>query len=452
MSVTIYLVLDTRRIKKRSGKYPVKLRVNFERGTTDYQTVFDLKKEEEYEKLSKTHIGEKLQEIRDKLNDLEVRAREYAKTLDPFSYAEFELGFVHQDPLFKPRELKRSATIEDPREFDYSPYLKKFPILQEQHPFPNCISVFYVFYTKELIRLGQIGTAFTYQSSFAAIKRFRGNMAFKKITTTFLREFERWLVTDGKSKAYVGSILRTLRRIFNLAIDAKIIKRENCYPFGKCKYVIPTKRRKKEALEKQDISDVYYSKIGDENINKAIAYWLFLYFGNGMNPKDAARTKWRNITGMMMKFDRAKTETTSREDVEPITVFLNEDLLNIIEKYGNEDRSPDNYIFPILKKGLNPLDEHLRIRSFTGFIRRYLKKAFALLGIDKKSGPQQTRIAFVNHMKKAGADVEMVQKMVGHQDPQTTKGYMEDIEDYEKKQYADTLLSFKRDYGEGFVS
>jgi integrase/recombinase XerD len=427
------------------------LRVSFERGTLDYQTVFDLKKEDEYEKLQKKHIGGNLQEIRDKLTDLELRARDYAKTLDPFSFAEFELGFIHQDPLFKPRKLKNSASIEDVRQFDYSPYLEKFPILQEKHPFPNCISVFYAAYTKELIRFGQIGSACNYQSSYMTLKKFRGNVAFKHITIIYLREFERWLVTNGKSKGYVGSLLRPLRHIFNLAIDAKLIRKENCYPFGKGKYVIPTRRKKKEALEKQDIANVYYCNIDDENINKAIAYWLFLYFGNGMNPKDAARMKYRNISGTTMKFDRAKTEITAREDIEEITVFLNEDIMKIIEKYGNEDRSPDNYIFPILQKGLNPLQEHLRIRSFAGFIRRYIKKAFVHLGIDKKSGPQQTRVAFVNHMKKAGADVEMVQKMVGHQDAQTTKGYMEDIEDYEKKQYADTLMSFKKDYGKESV-
>jgi integrase/recombinase XerD len=443
MPATIYKVLDTRRMKEKTGKYPVKLRVSFERETVNYQTIFDLKRKEEYEKLSKKHIGEHLQEIRDKLEEIEVKARDYAKTLDPFSFSEFEMGFIQTNPFFKARKLKMSLAGESPSEFDYSPYLAKFPILIEQHLVPNCISVVYVSYVKELIRLRQIGSAFNYQSSYCSLKKFKGNLEFRKITVSYLKEFENWHITQGNSKGYVGLILRHLRRVFNLACEAKIIRKEQCYPFGKGKYVIPSKRKRKEALGKEDISQVYYSDIEDEHINTAIAYWLFLYFGHGMNPKDAAKLKYENISGNVMKFDRAKTERTAREDVEPIIVFLTEEIHAIIEKYGSKDRSPDNYIFPILSRGMNPLEEHLRIRAFTGFIRWYIKKAFETLGINKKSSPQQTRVAFINHMRKAGADTEITQKLVGHRHPATTKVYYEDFADAEKRQFTDTLYSFK---------
>jgi hypothetical protein len=37
-------------------------------------------------------------------------------------------------------------------------------------------------------------------------------------------------------------------------------------------------------------------------------FWLFSYFGNGMNPKDIAMLKWKNLSGDYLSFERAKIE------------------------------------------------------------------------------------------------------------------------------------------------
>jgi hypothetical protein len=55
MSVAIAVILDTRRMKENK-KFPVKLRVNYQRKTNYYQTIFDLS-EEEYQKLSASRIS-----------------------------------------------------------------------------------------------------------------------------------------------------------------------------------------------------------------------------------------------------------------------------------------------------------------------------------------------------------------------------------------------------------
>src|ERR1700722_10069202 len=144
MHPSIYTVLDTRRLKKRTGTYPVKLRVYFESQTVDYQTIFELKGQEEFEKLGKKNIKAELREIRDQLQQLEATAKDYAKTLDPFTFPEFELGFVQANDLLKERKLKEVPALNDKVEFDYGPYLKKFPILQEQPAAPDSISVVYV--------------------------------------------------------------------------------------------------------------------------------------------------------------------------------------------------------------------------------------------------------------------------------------------------------------------
>ena len=69
MSATISIIPDSRRMKK-AEKYPIKLRVTFQRVPEYYQTVFDLSKEE-WEKLSASGISNELQLVRDKLKEIE---------------------------------------------------------------------------------------------------------------------------------------------------------------------------------------------------------------------------------------------------------------------------------------------------------------------------------------------------------------------------------------------
>jgi arginine/lysine/ornithine decarboxylase len=79
MSITINIILDTRRIKK-SEKYPIKLRVTHDRNSEYYQTIFDLTKND-YDKLSASRISNELQTIRDKLKFIETTAQTAVRVL-----------------------------------------------------------------------------------------------------------------------------------------------------------------------------------------------------------------------------------------------------------------------------------------------------------------------------------------------------------------------------------
>lgn len=130
MSVATAIILDTRRIKGNK-KYPVKLRVNYQRVTNYYPTIFDLS-EEEYQKLSATRVSQELQGVRDKLKLIERSALNALEKLKPFSFQVFEKTVVLGNSLFKQRKLKSLAvdtlSVDG---FDYSPYYKRFPILKE---------------------------------------------------------------------------------------------------------------------------------------------------------------------------------------------------------------------------------------------------------------------------------------------------------------------------------
>jgi hypothetical protein len=114
------------------------------------------------------------------------------------------------------------------------------------------ISFSYLVYIKKLLREGRIGTAVSYQCSYMSLRKFKGDVPFPLITPSFLIEYENWLKDQDVSKTTIGIYLRPLRAVFNEA-DAGIIKKEKSYPFGRRKYVIPTTRNIKKALELSDI-------------------------------------------------------------------------------------------------------------------------------------------------------------------------------------------------------
>jgi hypothetical protein len=76
------------------------------------------------------------------------------------------------------------------------------------------------------------------------------------------------------------------------------------------------------------------------------------YFANGINPTDIAHLKYKNIEGDYLMFERAKTENATRLAPKPITVYITEDMRHVIDYWGNKDKSPNNYIFPVLQHGM----------------------------------------------------------------------------------------------------
>lgn len=133
-----------------------------------------------------------------------------------------------------------------------------------------------------------------------------------------------------------------------------------------------------------------------------------------MNPKDVAYLRNKDIKGEYIEFIRAKTERATRDNPKPITVYISEELLEIIDRWGNKDKTPNNYIFPILTPGLSALDRHTAISSFIQFINLRMHKVGKQLSIEKKLTTIVSRHSFSTQLKRCGASTEFIQEALGH--------------------------------------
>lgn len=440
MSIQLCILLDTRRMKTKTKKYPIKLRVTYQREVQYYQTIFDLS-EVEYKRLRSPRIGQDLTTIRDQLKSIERNA-EAVIDFESFTFPEFEKDYILNNPFFHQRKFIKELVNKEDYQFDISLYLHRFPIFRDEPPVQGTMKVVFLSYIDKLLREHRIRTATNYQTSYYALARFKGNLRFIDITVSYLKEYEQWMLQQSYSKTTIGIYIRCLRAIFNEAAENRIIKKEKCYPFGKRRYQIPTSRNIKKALRLQDVSKIYNYIPECDQEAKAKDFWIFSYLANGINPKDIASLKYKNIEGEFLIFERAKTENTTRSNPKSISVYLSEDLTRIIDLWGNADKSPDNYIFPVLQVGVTPLRQYELLELFIRFINEWMDKIRRKLKIEKRVSTYVARHTFSTVMKRSGVSTEFIQEALGHTDIRTTENYLDSFEKEIKKEYASRLLAF----------
>jgi integrase/recombinase XerD len=295
-----------------------------------------------------------------------------------------------------------------------------------------------------LRREGKLGTAVFYENTLNALKDFtkKHRYPFTKITVSFLNEFEKGLMERkvGKknprniSRTTISMYMRCLRSVFNESAPEEID-----YPFGKAKYMIPKWSHNKRALTQADVAKIAgYPVVDGTMLHKSRDLWLFSYLCNGINFKDIANLKYSNIKGDTIVFERAKT-AKSGDDVINITVIITRMIGKIIDRWGNKPASQNQYIFPILNKGLTADDQHRTIKQRVKNTNKYMRRICADLKIPEAT-TYVARHSFATVLKRSGASVEFISESLGHRNISTTQNYLADFEIDEKKKWAELLL------------
>jgi integrase len=303
----------------------------------------------------------------------------------------------------------------------------------------------HLFYIDKLLQEHRIGSAVSYQTSYYSFFKFKGDVRLTDVTPTYLHQYENWMLAQDYSKTTIGIYTRQLRTLFNEAIEQGFIRREKHYPFGRRKYVPPTGRNVKKALTLQEVAKLYYYQPACEQEQWAKDFWFFSYLANGINTKDIALLKYRNIQGEYLVFERAKTEKSTRTDPKPISLFISEDLQQIIDRWRNKGREPGNYLFPILSPSITPMRQYELIELFVASINDWMRKIKKKVGIEKNITCYVARHTFSMVMKRSGVSTEFIQEALGHTNIKTTENYLDSFEKEVKKEFANKLVSFKSD-------
>lgn len=412
-SISIYL--DTRRVKS-NGKFPVKLRVYLSATKKQmlYATLFEFTKKEFESIWNTTKPRKEFKELRLEIQSIENKANAVAKELHPFTIDQFE------------KRLYRKSGDGINLDYNYNQIIS------------------------ELTKRGQIGTANSYETSRNSLDKFcssKKNQSFAKltlydVTVDWLKDYEHFMTNiEKRSVTTVGIYLRTVRAIFNRAIDEKEIDKEY-YPFGKRKYQIPTTKNVKKALNKEQLNTLLKAKPKTKEQQKAKDFWFFSYACNGMNIKDIALLKYKDIENGKIEFIREKTKITSRASLKPITFFLNDYSHSIIKKYGAKNE-PENYIFGVVNDNMTPQQQQAKIKAFTRFINQHLKKLAKEIELPEDISTYWARHSFATNSVRKGATMEFIQESLGHGSISTTQSYFAGFDDETKKEFANAIMDFE---------
>ncbi len=395
MEATAKIILDKRKhSKNKEGKHPVKLQVIHDRKHKWYSLQKKLRKEWQFftpdefnSVMSKSPRGTN-KDIRKKFDNLIRKAEDIIEGMGYFSFYSFEQEFLNKS-----------------KEWD---------------------SVFHAFesHIQTLKNENRPGYASSFNCAYNSVKNFskRKDLKFSDITPSWLKNYEQWMLKEGNSPATTGIYTRTLRRLFNIAIEDHGVKAE--YPFRK--YSPKQAKANKRALSPEDISKIMnYEAPEGTGLHFAKDMFLFSFFANGMNLGDIFRLKYSNIQGNEIFFVRTKTKN-KRTEVN-ISVPYIDTLKTIVTRWGQKAINKNVYIFPVLGGDMTEEQKKKRINDKISNINNRLKKIADELGIGHLS-TVYARHSYATIMKNSGASTEYIQEMLGHSDVSVTQNYLSGFE------------------------
>lgn len=268
---------------------------------------------------------------------------------------------------------------------------------------------------------GRDGYADSMEQVYNSLIKFNKHLdlPFSDIDIIWLKRYEAWLRKKKLAENTIGIRFRTLRRIYNIALEKKIVKQE-FYPFKAFGVARLHQETPKRAIKKDDVYKIfnyptenkgYYYKL-------AIDLFKFSYFMAGINFADMAYLTKKNIMDDQLVYYRRKTKKL-------IKLPLQEEAIEILSKYDNSSQ----YLFPIFSSFHKTAQQQKNRRH-----KVITKVNDALKAIGKEFGvtidvtTYVARHSYATVLKRAGVSVELISETLGHSDLSTTQIYLDSFE------------------------
>ena len=241
---------------------------------------------------------------------------------------------------------------------------------------------------------------------------------FSEIDITFLRRYETWLRKRGVAENTIGIHFRSLRAIYNIAIEQNAVKAEN-YPFRKYKVSRLHEETAKRSLAKSDVERVIAYKSTNRYMRFPIDIFAFTYYCGGINFIDIANLTPANIIEGKLVYKRHKTNKLIKIPLQPQAIEL-------IKKYHRKD-SP--YLFPILSDfHETEIQKSNRIHKVIAKVNKRLKEIGEDLGLPLTLTTYVARHSQATVMKRSGVSTAVIREIMGHSSERITQIYLDSFD------------------------
>lgn len=290
---------------------------------------------------------------------------------------------------------------------------------------PKTIGEFYEGLIADYAQNERCGNRLIYKGSYNSLRTFNKgklDIPFSHITEDWLARYEKWLRSKGNKETTISLLFRTLRSVFNKAIQAKCARKSD-YPFDSFKINKFSTMTEKRAIAKTDIlriQDSHTSGGKRQYMDLSRDLFMFSYLCGGINFTDMANLTTDNIVNSRIKYIRQKTH-------KPISLGLCEEALSIIAKYS---ANANGYLFPILDKAVHKTAQQKqnRIHKILVKVNANLKLMAKDLNIEANMTTYVARHSFASVLKKSGTNIAIISEALGHSALSTTQIYLDSFD------------------------
>lgn len=271
----------------------------------------------------------------------------------------------------------------------------------------------------ELQDSGNLGTAHVYKSSLNTILAFHGTqrLQFRQITPAWLKRFEVSLRARGCSWNTVSTYLRTLRAVYNRAVECR---KAPYVPHLFRSVYTGTRADRRRALDGEDMKRVFtrLSHLGNTvpELGRAQELFILMFLLRGLPFVDLAYLRKSDLHGNVITYRRRKTGRA-------LSVTLTPEAMILLQKYMNRDRmSP--YLFPILRSREGSKEAYreyqLALRSFNYRLELLGK----ILGLQNRLSSYTARHTWATTAYYCEIHPGIISEAMGHSSITITETYL----------------------------
>ena len=231
--------------------------------------------------------------------------------------------------------------------------------------------------------------------------------AFKSIKPEHIRKMLSFLIDRGFSKLSIS------RKISAIKSYITFLEKFNYSSDNFSELItIPKKTRSlpKVMTEKEINQLIKHVEINTKKNLRDDALIELLY-STGLRVSEVANLKIGDIN-----FEKSEIKILGKGNKQRVVIFNNKSKEKIIKYMKNDKR-----LISLKTEALfqNKFKQSLSPRS----IQRLLKKYLNFSGINSKYSTHTLRHTFATHLLEGGADIKVIQQLLGHSSPETTKIY-----------------------------
>ena len=294
---------------------------------------------------------------------------------------------------------------------------------------------------EELRLNGQASTYRSYHALLTAVEEFAGkDIPFSAVTVDWLNRCGRFWTGQKKSKSTLCAYFKMLKAIMNRARTDGVIK-EAHFPFGRNRFEIPSTEGRKLALTLAQIKKLVTYTDGREDTELYRDLWFFSYLCNGINFRDMLYLTYGNIIGDEICFVRAKTKNTSKQ-IRTIHAVLTPEMQKIMDRWGNpNDGNPDTLIFKFATGREDGFATKHLVAMTIQKCNRVLKRISQAVGLPPVT-TYAARHSFATVLKRSGTNISYISESLGHSNLMVTENYLASFEQDERVKNARLLTRF----------